>query len=181
MQQAGLPRPLKRFCVGLLMAVCFAQISSLSAAAAAKAAQVDLQDGEYTVEVTLEGGSGRATILSPAVLTVREGKAYARIEWSSSSYDYMKVEDEIFKPIQQDGNSAFEIPVAAFDTPMTVIGDTTAMSAPHEVEYALTFASDSISKVRKISSTAFAGGAVVVLAVAITVLFQNYRKRGQGK
>ena len=27
----------------------------------------------------------------------------------------------------------------ALDTPLTVIGDTTAMSTPHEIEYTLTF------------------------------------------
>ena len=29
--------------------------------------------------------------------------------------------------------------MAAFDTELTVIGDTTAMSTPHEIEYTLTF------------------------------------------
>ena len=54
------------------------------------------EDGEYTVEVTLEGGSGRAQITSPAELIIEDGEAYARIEWSSSHYDYMKVEEEMY-------------------------------------------------------------------------------------
>ena len=46
-------------------------------------------DGSYTVEVALEGGSGRATVESPAQLTVQDGKATATIVWSSSNYDYI--------------------------------------------------------------------------------------------
>ncbi len=40
---------------------------------------VDLEDGTYTAEVTLEGGSGRASIESPATLTVKDGKVTASI------------------------------------------------------------------------------------------------------
>ena len=32
----------------------------------------------------------------------------------------------------------------ALDTPLTVIGDTTAMSTPHEIEYTLTFDSTTV-------------------------------------
>ena len=45
-------------------------------------------DGEYSVNVTLEGGSGRATVESPAALTVADGKMTAVILWSSPNYDY---------------------------------------------------------------------------------------------
>ena len=38
-------------------------------------------DGEYSVNVTLEGGSGRATVESPAALTVADGKMTAVIVW----------------------------------------------------------------------------------------------------
>lgn len=37
----------------------------------------DLADGKYAVDVTLEGGSGRATISSPAILSVENGQATA--------------------------------------------------------------------------------------------------------
>ncbi len=105
---------------------------------------VILEDGEYTIDVTLEGGSGRAVISSPAALTVREGQALARIEWSSPNYDYMKVGEEIYYPVNTEGNSVFEIPVDVFDEAVEVIADTTAMSTPHEVTYTLTFYSDSL-------------------------------------
>lgn len=112
---------------------------------AVTAASTDLEDGEYSIDVTLEGGSGRSAIASPAVLLIKEGCAYAQIRWSSSNYDYMKVGEEKFLPLNKEGNSVFEIPVPVFDEPITVIGDTTAMSTPHEVEYKLTFSEASIS------------------------------------
>lgn len=96
-------------------------------------------DGAYTAAVVLEGGSGRATVESPAALTVAEGKMTATIVWSSPNYDYMIVDGEKYLPTNTEGNSTFEIPVAALGTPLTVTADTVAMSKPHEIEYTLTF------------------------------------------
>ncbi len=101
-------------------------------------------DGSYTCEVTLEGGSGRATVESPAALTVADGKMTAAIVWSSPNYDYMIVDGEKYLPTNTEGNSTFEIPVSALDTALTVTADTVAMSTPHEIEYTLTFAADSL-------------------------------------
>ena len=117
----------------------------LAGAAEAQPMKVDMSDGTYKIDVVLGGGSGRATITSPATLVVKEGCAYAQIEWSSSHYDYMKVGETTYDPINTDGNSVFELPVTVMDKPMDVIADTTAMSVPHEIEYTLTFASDSIT------------------------------------
>ena len=97
----------------------------------AQAAEVPA-DGSYTCEVTLEGGSGRAT--------VENGKMTATIVWSSPNYDYMIVDGEKYLPTNTSGNSTFEIPVAALNTPLAVTADTVAMSTPHEIEYTLTFA-----------------------------------------
>lgn len=104
------------------------------------------EDGTYTAAVLLEGGSGRATVESPAVLRCENGKFYATIVWSSPNFDYMKVDGVQYDPIQTEGNSTFELPVAVFDQPMAVIADTVAMSEPHEVEYALTFDSATLQK-----------------------------------
>lgn len=102
-------------------------------------------EGTYTVEIKFEGGSGKAFIQSPVTLDVAaDGRMTATAEWSSPNYDYMIVDDEKLLPVNTDGNSVFEIPVAAFDTPITVIGDTVAMSKPHEIEYTLTFLSDTV-------------------------------------
>ena len=54
----------------------------------------------------------------------------------------MIVDGEKYLPINTDGDSEFEIPVTALDTQLQVIGDTVAMSSPHEVEYTVTFHSD---------------------------------------
>ena len=55
-------------------------------------------DGTYTCDVTLEGGSGRATVESPAALTVADGRMTATIVWSSPNYDYMLVDGEKYLP-----------------------------------------------------------------------------------
>ena len=103
-----------------------------------------LEDGSYTVEVKLEGGSGRAAVESPTVLRGEDGKALATIIWGSSNYDYMKVGEEKYEPVNTEGNSSFEIPVTVFDQKQKVIADTTAMSVPHEIDYTLIFDSESI-------------------------------------
>lgn len=103
-----------------------------------------LADGSYTIELTMEGGSGRASIQSPTQITVADGAATAILEWSSPNYDYMLVNGEKYLPVNTEGNSVFEVPVEALDAPLTMIGDTVAMSTPHEVEYTVTFHSDTL-------------------------------------
>lgn len=105
---------------------------------------LQLEDGIYTIELAFEGGSGRAEVLSPATVMVSGETVTATIQWSSPNYDYMIVDGEKYLPINTEGNSTFEIPVLFFDQPMDVIGDTVAMSTPHEVEYILTFYSDTM-------------------------------------
>ncbi|MCR4651253.1 MAG: iron transporter [Lachnospiraceae bacterium] len=105
-----------------------------------------LTDGKYIVQMDFEGGSGKAYIESPVDLRVEDGKIYAILVWSSPNYDYMIVDGEKYLPINTEGNSAFKIPVAGFDQGIKVIGDTVAMSKPHEIEYVLTFHSDTLVK-----------------------------------
>ena len=107
---------------------------------------LDLVDGTYLAEVSLEGGSGKASITSPAQIMVKDGVVTARIEWSSPNYDYMVAAGKKLLPVNEDGNSVFEIPVRAFDRPEAVKADTTAMSKPYEIAYTLTFDSETIQK-----------------------------------
>ena len=107
-------------------------------------ASTDVADGEHTVEVALEGGSGKATVESPTTIRKNGDEYTAVITWSSPHYDYMIVDGQRYEPVNTDGNSVFEIPVASLDTPLEVIADTTAMSEPHEIEYTLTFDSSTI-------------------------------------
>ena len=113
---------------------------------AGKTAQdLGLADGSYTAEVAFSGGSGKSHIESPVTLTVKDGAVTATVVWSSSKYDYMIVDGTQYDVLTTEPGSTFEIPVAAFDTDLTVIGDTTAMSTPHEIEYTLNFASATLT------------------------------------
>ncbi len=104
-----------------------------------------LSDGTYEIAVTLSGGTGKASVASPARLVVSGGKMTATLVWSSSNYDYMIVDGVKLLPISTEGHSVFEVPVSALDQPLTMIADTVAMSTPHEIEYTLQFDSASLA------------------------------------
>ncbi len=102
----------------------------------------ELSAGNWLCEVTLQGGSGKASVESPALVTVLDGKMTAVIIWSSKNYEYMLVNDVQYDPVQSEGNSTFEIPVT-FDTEIPVSALTVAMSQPHLIDYTLIFDSSS--------------------------------------
>lgn len=93
----------------------------------------------YSCEVTMTGGSGRASVESPAsVMEDKDGKK-VQLVWSSSFYDYMIVDGKKYMNEAKSGqNSTFTIPFEAYDKEFSVIGDTTAMSEPHEIQYRIT-------------------------------------------
>lgn len=101
-----------------------------------------LADGTYSMELTFAGGSGKAWIESPATVTIADGTITATVTWNSPNYDYMLVDGEKYLPVNTEGNSVFDIPVASLDQELEIIGDTVAMSKPHEIAYTLTFHSD---------------------------------------
>lgn len=102
------------------------------------------QAGEYTCDVALSGGSGRASVTSPAAIVSDGETLTATIEWSSPYYEYMIVDGTQYDPIQTEGNSTFQIPVT-LDTELAVSASTVAMSQPHLVDYALTFDSTTLT------------------------------------
>ena len=108
--------------------------------------QLGLEDGEYTIDVTLEGGSGRASIQSPTTFTVKDGRALAKIIWSSDKYDKMVVAGAIYVPSIEDGHSVFDVDIIGYDYKMPVGAETTAMSEPHMIDYTLYFDSSTIKK-----------------------------------
>lgn len=114
-----------------------------------KLEDLKLEDGTYEFDVTLTGGTGRATVESPAKVEIKDKEATATIIWSSPNYDYMIVDGEKYEPVNRDGNSTFEIPVTVFDAEMGVTADTVAMSTPHEIDYTLNFDSSSMKKEEK--------------------------------
>ena len=96
-------------------------------------------DGSYTVEAVLQGGSGKASVQSPARLTVENGAMTATVIWSSKNYDRMIVNGQEYAPTYENELSCFTIPVSALGTPLPVQAETTAMSQPHMIDYTLTF------------------------------------------
>lgn len=109
--------------------------------------ELGLKAGTYTVSAVLEGGSGKASVESPAKLTVAaDGSIIATLVWSSDSYDYMVVDGKKYLPVSTEGSAVFEIPVLGFDYKMPVTADTTAMSTPHEIDYTLYFDSGTIKE-----------------------------------
>lgn len=102
-------------------------------------ADQELADGTYSVDAALEGGSGRASVETPCTLKVEDGAMTATVVWSSPNYDQMVVDGTQYLPVNTEGNSTFEIPVATLCEPLAVQAETTAMSTPHMIDYTLTF------------------------------------------
>lgn len=117
-------------------------------------------DGAYTVEVELAGGAGKATVESPAALTVEDGDMRARIVWSSPYYDFMLIGDTYYYPVNNEGNSVFEISLSRLDEEIEVSAETLAMSEPHVIDYTLRFDSATLQE------TGEGDAAVIIIAVA---------------
>ena len=88
-------------------------------------------------EITLEGGTGKAGIQSPVEIQIKDGSMTARLVWTSKNYDYMIVDGIRYDNENAGGNSTFTVPVKRLDQPLPVIGDTVAMSEPHEIAYVI--------------------------------------------
>ena len=165
-----------------LAAACLIGIGTMGCVCQAAGMEIDREDGEYSIQVDLEGGSGKATVTSPTILTVKDGQAYAQIQWSSSNYDYMIVDGEKYLPTNEEGmNSVYEIPILSMDGGMPVIADTVAMGAPHEIEYTLTFYSDSIGSKSQLPQEAakrvVAVAMVIIVGGGILNYFVNKKRR----
>ena len=147
-----------------------------------QALPVELPDGEYSVEVSLAGGSGRASVTTPTWMIVQEGRAYARLLWSSPYYDYMILDGKKYVNETTDGgSSSFTIPITAMDAPMEVIADTTAMGDPVEIDYTLTFYEDTIGSKSRVPQEGalrvLAGAAVFIIVGGIVNHFIKRRRR----
>ncbi|MBP3409584.1 MAG: hypothetical protein J6M10_01170, partial [Clostridia bacterium] len=95
-----------------------------------------LKDGTYTPDkFSWSGGSSRTSI-SCSKVTVKNGKAYATISFSSSSYAYVKASGSKYYGSVVGGRSTFEIPVK-LNANNKIVGMTTAMSADHEIAYTI--------------------------------------------
>lgn len=128
-----------------------------------------LSDGEYCVSVEMTGGSGKATVNNPTLMTVIDGQPYALLTWSSDNYDYMIVDGQRYENRAEEGrNSEFLIPITVWDYPMEVIADTLAMGHPVEIHYQLYFYEESIGDKSQLPQEA--AKRVLITASAIIIL-----------
>ena len=112
---------------------------------------------EYTVSVSLSGGSGRASIASPTTI-VKDGDTYtATITWSSSNYDKMTVDGVDYAP-------------GTLDEDIAVSAETVAMSTPHTIDYTLYFDS---STMKEKSGDKASGGSPAGTASSAAADFHN--------
>ena len=166
----------------LFLALMLAGPVSVAAAQKENGIETDLEDGEYSIQVDLEGGSGKASVSSPTLMLVKNGRMYAELQWSSSNYDYMIVDGEKFQNESEEGrNSVFTIPVTALDDKMEVIADALAMGAPHEIDYTLTFYEASIGSKGQLpqepAQRVVAVAMVIIVGGGILNYFVNKRNR----
>lgn len=143
-----------------------------------------LDNGSYTADVILEGGSGRAAVETPAKITAEGGRTTAQIVWNSPNYDYMKVGDKEYYPLTGEENSTFVIDIPAWDEDIDISAETTAMSEPHMISYTLRFDSESLESVSNglgyIAAIAVAIAAAV-LAAGMIIFFKRKKKRKEEK
>ena len=126
-----------------IICILFSSWWTLTAQAAA-GTPLSLEDGEYAIEVTMTGGSGKG-----------------------SNYDYMVVDNRKYEnESAKDANSHFTIPVLDLTKKLTVRADTLAMGTPHEIEYTLQFNTTSIAS----KSTLPQEGAKRVLMMAAVII-----------
>ena len=144
------------------------EVSYQEAHSPAAPVTLDLADGKYSIELTVSGGSGKSIVVTPTILSVEDGQAFATVTWSSSNYDYMIVAGETYLNESDEGMaSSFHIPITKMDEEISVIADTTAMGTPHEINYTFTFYSDSIGSVSQMPQEA--AKRVVIMALIIII------------
>lgn len=178
MRRSGLCRALALL---LALATALALVLAVAPATAARAEAGALADGTYTVDVALSGGSGRASVQSPCELDVSSGSMVATVTWSSPNYDLMVVDGQRLSPVNEEGDSTFEVPVSALGEALPMQAETTAMSRPHLIDYTLTFSDpkpqDAGADVRGAAAGAVAGAVAAVVAVAAILAAHRWRQR----
>lgn len=105
-------------------------------AAETGAASALTTDGTYKADdFSFSGGTGKTKITCEGI-TVKGGKTYATIKFSSDKFTKLVVNGTEYKPTSNEGGSYFEIPVT-LNTDMTITGTTVAMTEPHDIDYVI--------------------------------------------
>ena len=102
------------------------------------AGSLGLEDGDYTAEVSLTGGS--FALASPAALHIADGACAADLVFDSARIDYVIVDGQKYEPNTTEGGAAFTVPVAAFGVGLPIIVDSTAITPAVEIPCIVTFA-----------------------------------------
>ena len=132
-------------------------------------------DGQYLADVVLSGGSGRAAVESPALLTVADGSVTAVLVWSSPFYEFVIVDDITYYPVQEQGNAVFQVPVV-LDMDMPISAQTVAMSQPYLVDYTLRIDSAGMKEAAEGSVGMLLLG-LTAAAVALIAVLTMFRRR----
>ena len=99
-------------------------------------AEQALPEGEYAPDgFSFSGGSGKVKITCPAI-AVRGGAVTATLVFSSPNYPRL-VADGVEYTARHDGDTSVFVIPARVNEDMTVVGTTTAMSQPHDIEYTI--------------------------------------------
>jgi iron complex transport system substrate-binding protein len=138
------------FLCTLLVTVCVTSCSSQGVTSANKNSE-EITRKTYLVDMTFEGGTGKAYIKSPVEVTDVDGQLTAKFVWSSKNYDYMIVDGVKYDNENEGGESTFTVEIDNIEEPLAVIGDTVAMSTPHEIEYLITWGEKELSQTESIS------------------------------
>lgn len=129
----------------LFLMLSFVGILGLSGCQSTTGSETGFPDGDYMIDIELQGGSGRASIDSPTKLRIDHQKYFLTVTFHSPNYDYIISQEEKYLPVNQTGNSSFEFPVKQIDGTVPIIADTVAMSTPHEIEYRLILNQESLT------------------------------------
>jgi hypothetical protein len=99
-----------------------------------------LSDGTYTIasdKFSFTGGTGKVKIQLSSI-TVKDGKAYADITFTSSSMKVMQTGGRTYKYKLENGCSVFEDVPVDLNSKQQIWATTYAMSEPHTVGYKIT-------------------------------------------
>lgn len=107
---------------------------------------INLPNGDFKSELSLDGGTGRVTVQSPADVHIENGVITAEIIWSSPNYDLMIVNGKEYTPTSVEGGARFTVEIPALDTPLKIQAETVAMSTPRMIDYTLTVSGKEILK-----------------------------------
>lgn len=109
---------------------------------------------ELVVDVSLSGGSGRASVESPASVRQTDEGYVLTLVWSSSHYDLMVVDGSEITPVSREDGSTFELELDSLPDTISFQAETSAMGTPHLIDYTLAIDTASLRSAHDVEPTA---------------------------